>query len=346
MKYLLICITLLFGLSLPASASQITAPEPPQRAQQFMPVQQESFAEGLWYVLRSALETVHPDIAQATKTCTAVIAASILVSILGSFSGVSKGITELAATVAVSLILLSGVRGLIYEGAHTVQQLSEYGKLLLPVMTAALAAQGGYSASATIYTATALFDAVLSAVISKILIPLVYVFLVLSIVNSSLEEEMLKKLRDFIKWLVAWALKTILYVFTGYIAVTGVVSGTADQTALRATKLTIAGMVPVVGGILSDASEAVLVGAGVVKNTAGIYGLLAIASIIIGPFLRIGVHYLLLKLTAGVCSVFSEKKLSVLVNDFSAGMGQLLAMTGSVCLLLMISTVCLMKGMS
>jgi stage III sporulation protein AE len=174
---------------------------------------------------------------------------------------------------------------------------------------------------------------------------MVYVFLVLVIANSALGEDLLKKLRDFLKWLVSWFLKTILYVFTGYIAVTGVVSGTTDQAALKATKLTISGVVPVVGGILSDASEAVLVSAGLVKSAVGVYGMIAIAAIAITPFLQIAVQYLLLKLTAAVCGIFGNKRSSELIGDFSAAMGLLLAMTGTVCLLLLISTVCFMKGM-
>ena len=143
---------------------------------------------------------------------------------------------------------------------------------------------------------------------------------------------------------MTWFLKIILYIFTGYMGITGVVSGTVDAAAVKATKLTISGMVPVVGGILSDASEAVIVGAGVMKSAAGVYGLLAMIAIWISPFLQIGLQYLLLKATAAVCAAFGEKRVTELVQCFSSAMGLLLAMTAVVCVLLMISTVCFMKG--
>ena len=103
-------------------------------------------------------------------------------------------------------------------------------------------------------------------------------------------------------------------------------------------------MVPVVGGILADASEAVLVGAEVMKNAAGIYGILAIIAIFIVPFLEIGMQYLTLKATAAVTRVFGVKYLSDLIGDFSGTMGLLFGMTGAVCLMLLISTICFMKG--
>jgi stage III sporulation protein AE len=159
-----------------------------------------------------------------------------------------------------------------------------------------------------------------------------------------MEDGTLQKLQDFIKWLMIWGLKTILYIFTGYMGITGVVSGTTDAAALKAAKLTISGMVPVVGGILSDASESVLVGAGVMKTAAGMYGTLAMLAICAEPFLKIGVQYLMLKATAALCGIFGSKALSNLVQDFSSALGILLGMTGSACLMLLISTVCFMKG--
>jgi stage III sporulation protein AE len=144
--------------------------------------------------------------------------------------------------------------------------------------------------------------------------------------------------------MITWGLKTVLYIFTGYISITGIVSGSADAAMLKATKLTISGMVPVVGNILSDASEAVLISAGIMKSAVGIYGLLAVIAMWIGPFLEIGIHYLLLKVSSGMIQMFGVKQMASLVKDFSAAMGLVLAMTGTMCMLFIISTICFMKG--
>ena len=76
------------------------------------------------------------------------------------------------------------------------------------------------------------------------------------------------------------------------------------------------------------------------------YGMLAILSIFIGPFLKIGIQYLLLKATAAICGVLGGKRATALIQDFSSVMGFVLAVTGTVCLLLMISTVCFMRGVT
>lgn len=344
MKKLILVLLLLSGLVAPVRAEELEAPAVPNSVQDLMPPDTESFGEGLLYVLKSAIATLQPEIAQGCGICLSVLAVTLLTSVVSGYSGGSKRITELAGAVAVACLLLGNANILIADGADTVRQLSEYGKLLLPVMATAMAAQGGISASAAIYTGTAVFDGILCGLISGIMVPMIYIFLALSVGNSAIGEDLLKRLGDFAKWLVSWCLKTVMYIFTGYITITGVVSGSADQAALKAAKLTISGAVPVVGGILSDASEAVLVSAGVVKNAVGVYGLLAIAAIAMGPFLRIGVQYLLLKMTAAVCGVFGNKRTAELVGDFASAMGLLLAMTGAVCLILLISMVCFMKG--
>lgn len=285
-----------------------------------------------------------PEMADACGVCVCITAVLLLISVLKGIASERGQMLDWVAAIAVGSVLLSRTNVLIRMGAETVSQMSEYGKLLLPVMTAALAAQGGLQSSAALYAGTAMFDAILGTAVAKLLVPLVYVFLALAIAGSATGQELLGKLRDFVKWLVGWLLKGSLYIFTGYMTVTGVVSGTADAATVKATKLTISGMVPVVGGILSDASEAIVVGAGVMKSAAGVYGLLVILALWLTPFLQIGLQYLLLKLTAALCATFEIKRASDLLQDFSAAMGLLLAMTGTVCLFLLISTICFMKG--
>lgn len=344
MKRPILAIILLVFLAIPVSAAQWTAPEVPESGEEWMPEEPETFTDGLLEIMSQVIPKIQPSLAEAVASSMRIITVVLLISITRHLHSSISYAANLAGTIAVGLILLGASNSMITLGSKTVTQISDYGKLLLPVMTSAMAAGGGTTASAALYLGTAFFDSVLSTAISVLLVPMIYVFLALAAANSALGEDLLKQMKDLVKWLITWTLKILLYVFTGYMGITGVVSGSADAAALKAAKLTISGIVPVVGNILSDASEAVLVGADVVKNAVGIYGMLAIISVWIGPFLEIGVHYLLLKLTAGICGIFGSKEMTQLILDFTAAMGLLLAMTGTVCLMLLISTVCFMKG--
>lgn len=303
-----------------------------------------SFWGDLRDILGEAVINARPDLAEAVRTCICVIGIVLLCSVTLHYT---EGITQtvqLALAVSVGILLLNSGKSLIELGMETVRNISEHSKVILPVLTGSLAAQGGTTKSIALHTGTAIFSTVLSVAVSKLLVPLLYCYLCLGIACSVLSEETLKHLRDFTKWILTWGLKIVLYLFTGYMSISGVISGTVDASALKMTKLAISGSVPVVGNILSDASETILLSAGVMKNSAGAYGLAVLAAIFLGPFIKIGIHYVLLKVTAAICSVFSNKETSGLVFTYANGMGFVLAMTGVSCLLSMISIVSYMKG--
>ena len=344
MRRLIFAVLLLMFLAAPVSAQEYTAPEAPDEALGLMPVERTTFGQDLWTVVKGATAKFRPEMAAAAKICVSLVAITVAISMVNAMPGRNAKVVEMVGVIAAASLLLQQTGSMIRVGTQTVSELSEYGKLLLPVMTASLAAQGGVTSSGALYVATTVFNALLTAGISAILIPLLYCFLALAVASCATGQEVLEKLKSFAKWLCAWLLKIILYIFTGFIAITGVVSGTTDATALKATKLTISGMIPVVGGILSDASEAVLVGAGVMKSAAGTYGLLAVIAIWISPFLQIGIRYILLKLTAAVCSAFGIKQVSALVGAVSEAMGLLLGMTSAICIIHLISLTCFLKG--
>ena len=344
MRRLLILLVLLSVLIIPVSAAEFTAPEAPEDVQDLMPADTETFGEGLWKVICAAVDKLSPEISQARKTCVMLIAIALLVSIFQQLPTEKNSIVEFAGCTAVGVMLLNNTGSMIQTAVDTINSLSEYGKLFFPVMAGAQAAQGGITSSAALYSGTIAFDAILGKMISNWMVPLVYMYLALSVSGSALGEDLLNRLRDLVKWFITWCLKNGLYIFTGYLSITGVVAGATDAAKLKAAKLTISSAVPVVGGILSDASEAVLVGAGMVKSAAGIYGLLAIMAIWISPFMQIGVQYLMLKVSSALCAMLDAKRVSTLIDGFSTAMGFLLGMTGIMCILLLISTVCFMRG--
>lgn len=331
-------------LVLPVSAMEFTAPSVPESARSRMPQEQSVFAEALLELVRKTIMEVSPHLREAASSGCRAVGILLLVSVFHSFGEAVKGPLNLVGAGALTATLLESTNAMLVLARDTVEQLSSYGKLLLPVMTGAMAAQGGITASAGLYMGTAFFDAVLGSLLLKLFVPLTGLFLALAVAGAASGEGVLKRLRELIRNGISWSLKTLLTVFTTYMSITGVVSGTTDAAALKATKMTISTMVPMVGGILSDASEAVLVGAGIMKNAAGIYGILALLAVFVHPFVRIGSHYLVLKIAAAIGSVFDSKGLNTLLEDFSSAMGMMLAVTGAMCLLQLISTVCFLKG--
>jgi stage III sporulation protein AE len=272
---------------------------------------------------------IRPDMKEASRVCIGITAAAMVISILHTFPGKVEKCTQLAGTVAVSVMLLTSTGSLINLATKTIYEISEYGRLLLPVLATALGAQGGVTTSSALYAGTVLFDSVLSGLISHFLTPITYLYLALASAVSAVGEEMLKRLRDLLKWFMTWSLKTLLYIFTGFISITGVISGPTDAAALKVAKLTISGMVPVVGGVISDAAESLLAGAAAIRGMTGVFGVLCIIAICLIPFVKMGINYLLFKSGTAILSIFCSKEITGYLSALSNSFGMILGMLGT-----------------
>lgn len=346
MKRICLLLIIVILLAVPVQATEFTAPQAPQEVQRYLPDETQDLGEGLWFVIRNITADLRPSLSEAIRTCISLISISLLAALLTHVSQDHSSGLRMSGTAVVALLLIQPTDSMIQLGLKTVKAISEYGKLLIPVMTSTLAAQGAVTKSGALYTASVFINALMTTAIEQLLVPIVYILLCICIGCKFFEHGLLQNIRSYIKWLVTWGLKTVLYVFTGYISISGIISGTADAAMLKATKLAISGSVPVVGNILSDASEAVLVGAGVMKNAAGVYGVITMVALGLGPFLQVGVQYLLLNVTSGICHMFGVKEMAALIKEIAEVMGLVLAMIGTLCVIMLISTVCFMKGMA
>ena len=344
-RRVLIFVILVILLSLPVRAMDFSAPAAPESAEEFLPKEADTFAEGLWNVLAAAVSALEQSLAGAVKSCVRLFGAMLLVALAGQVLPKGQAVLELTGTAAVAALLLEPSGSLLELGVETVRDLQEYGKLLLPVLASALAATGGVTASTGLYVGTAAFNTLLSAAIPSLMLPILRLLLALSIAHGAVGEPILERLGALVRFCAEWALKLGLYLFTGYMAVTGVVSGAADALAGKAAKIAVSGAVPVVGGILSDAADAVLLSAATLGSGAGIWGILTVLAIFLAPALRIGVQYLLLKLTAAAGEALGCGRCAGVVGDFAGVLGLLMALCWTQAVMLLITSVCFLKGM-
>jgi stage III sporulation protein AE len=224
-------------------------------------------------------------------------------------------------------------------GRQTIGTINDFSQVLLPAAAVLTAATGQVSAAAARQGATVLFARLLLQVIDQLLIPFVYAYVACVCAYASVGNEGLKKLSSMLKGGITGVLTTIMLVFVAYLTVTGAVAGSVDAAAVKAARMAISRAVPVVGGVLSDAAETVLAGAGVLRGSVGVVGLLVVLSVCVGPFLHLAVHYLTYKLTAALSGTVAEPRLSGLLDSIGGAFGLVLGMTGACALLLLISLV-------
>lgn len=282
-----------------------------------------------------------------------VLHSSIILLVIVVFSSLASGavcdmgktvqIAPIAAVLAISAVSIADADSLIGLGKETIERINVFSQVLLPAMAAATAAAGAPGAAAARQMATVLFSDVLLCVIDYLLLPLVYAYLVAVIVAAALNNDGMKRMASTLKWVVTTVLTVVMMAFVGYLTISGVIAGAADVIAIKATKFTVSSIVPVVGGILSDAAETVLAGAGILKNSIGVFGMLVVMGMCIVPFLELGIHYLAYKITATLSAMIAQPQLVGLIDGLSSGFGLILGMTGASALLMLIAMISAIK---
>lgn len=311
------------------------------------PTEQTDLGKGLQSIWEKIFPQLDAVLLSGVRTAISLMAVVILCSMVTQMeTKLSKNAVLMAGTLAITLLSVTNVHTMVGLGRETLQELQAFSGLLLPVMAAATAASGGAMTSGALYAASVLVSNILMTVINRVLIPVLYAYLAVSAANAVLGNQTLTRVRELGKWILTNGLKLTVFAFTGYLSLSGIVSGAADQSAIKAAKLAVGAAVPVVGSMISDASETVLAGANMLRSSAGVFGMLAVIAICLLPLLRLGIQHLLLKLTAALSSTVGEKPLVDLIESVSDVMGFLMGMTGASAFMLLISCVCSVKVVS
>lgn len=322
--------------------------EVPDDALEVMPDISADGSADLWESVKetvfNALGKSGESLKSALRLC-AILLTLVLLCSVAQLPPTKKAINavSVAGALGICAVFIGTANTMVTLATDTLQNVSDYSALMLPVLASASAMSGGMASSSALYAGTVMFSELLMQLISKLLIPALYFFLAICAAEAALSSELLTEIREFIGWLISKSLRIIVYIFLGFLSVTGVIGGAADAAAIRATKATLSGMVPVVGGIISDASETLLASASILKSSIGIFGLIVVLAICIVPFFQIGIQYLMLKVTSAISGTIGLKPHVNLLKNFSSAMGYLLAMCGTCCFLVMISCVCFIK---
>lgn len=274
---------------------------------------------------------------QTLKTMTRISVILILCSIVSGLSNTAKLpplLLSMVGALGIAAAVYQDLNGLMSVCTQTAEQLRVLSKCILPVMLTAVTLTGAPTAASVSYTATMFALDLCISVMTDVLIPAVSAYIAMITVNAALANHMLTRLAAFLRWLTVSALKLMLTIFFSYLTISGTVSHGLDAAAVKTAKFALNGSVPVVGSILSGATESVLSGAAVLKNSLGLFGMLCVAAVCVIPFLRAGISYLVFKTGTAVLSPICSPALASLLDGISDSIGIILGMLGSCCAIL------------
>lgn len=318
-----------------------------QAAEEYMdsvtPDEKLNLNEGIKTIMNKAAAAVGEVRNKAVKSGVLLLVIVLFCAVAeGSFAGAGLGtlqVVPLVGALAVAMVSVADMNTLVGLGRDSVDHMSMFSKVLLPTMATVTAISGAPAGAATRQLVTMLFSDFLLTLIDRLLLPLVYIYIAALTAYAAIGNEGLKRVAGAIKWAVTTVLTVVLLAFVGYLSVSGVIAGSADAVSIKAAKFAMSSMVPVVGGIISDAAETVLAGAGILRSAVGVFGMLTIIAMCVTPFIYLGIHYLAYKCAAVLAATVSGDRVTNLIDGIGGAFGLVLGMTGACALLLLVALV-------
>ena len=238
---------------------------------------------------------------------------------------------------AAALLLTDSVNALFSQASNTIFQLSDYSHAALPVVFTISAASGAIVSAPARYSASCLAMDMMITAAQRVMIPAIYAYLALAVSESLFGNSVLQMLMNLTKWVITSLLTILTLGFGAYLSLTGLISGSADALAVKSARTVIARSLPIVGGILSDSASVFLSAASIIRNSAGVFSLIAVCSLCLAPVTLLLVKTMAFKLTALVVDFQPGSHLAKLLGSMGTVFSMLLALVGCCSAMLLIS---------
>ena len=274
---------------------------------------------GIWALLGSVILAVLPLVVL-------VVAITILCGFVGTVKKEGVGnLVFFVAYAAVVLIVVGSVTDLIKMVGNTLDIIKAQVDLVFPIILT-LMVTGGASTSASIYQPGV---AVLSSGVMQIFIwvvmPLFIVSMAFSVVSHLAPQTKLDKFVSFFNSLFKWIIGICFTVFLSFMAIQGITAGSFDSISIRATKMTMSGYIPIVGGYMSQGFDLMMASAVLIKNAVGLSGILLLLGLVLAPIVKIVVFSLAIKLAAAVTQPIGDSRISNFLTTINKSFGMLVA---------------------
>lgn len=282
-----------------------------------------------------ALEGLRSEI----KFVLAILAVSVLCALASSLcaEGNIPDYIQIAGCCAVAYMLSGTMDGIISQAVKAINQLSDYSRAAMPAIFTAAAACGAVGSASVKYAAACMAMELFMTAARNFIIPLIYAYLAMSLSCSIFDNSILRAGAKFCRSVAVLILTVISIGFSAYIGMSGLIAGSTDAMAVKTAKTVISNSLPVVGGIISDAASVVLASASLIKNSAGVFSLVAVCAMCAGPFAVLSVKMLLYKAVSAAAEMMPGGRISGLLNSMGNAAAMLLGLLGSCGIMLFIS---------
>lgn len=166
---------------------------------------------------------------------------------------------------------------------------------------------------------------------------------ILSVINTMTARFHITKLLETLNLFIKWGLGLLMTVYVALLAICGF-SGAIQAGAISKTvKYAIASFIPMVGGVLAESAESVLLSMSMIRNSIGITGIIALLSLCASPLLNLLATSVVFRLTASISEPAADKRIIKLISGLSSSISLIFSILLAVCVMFIISIAMLMS---
>lgn len=295
-------------------------------------------------IYKSLWDTLKDKIVSPLKAIAGVLAIVLLCALAESMKlsfgeKALGGTVSVVGTLGVALVIIAPIVSCISYTTNMILTAAIFMAAYIPVAVGLMIASSA-TFSALSYNFLMLgAGEVISQLCTWVIVPLLNVFLALSIVASISPNLRLNKIADMFSSVSKWVLGIVTTVFVGLLTIENVVASSADTASSRAVKFAINSFVPVVGSALSDAYTTIHSCVKMLRSGVGVFEIIVIAVIFIPVFIECLVWIGTVKLGSGISDMFALDPITNLLNSISKVMGVMLAIIICCMIIFLVSTV-------
>lgn len=217
--------------------------------------------------------------------------------------------------IAVLLTFFADTTGTVREILNDV---TAFIRLYIPTYILAVGSASGAASASAYYQLLLVVIYLIEWGYLTILLPLVQAYVLLTVINGIWMEEKLALLLELAEKAIGCGIKGSIWFITGFSLLQSMISPVIDSLQSSAIKKALATM-PGVGNLTEGMLEMVTGSAVLVKNSLGLYLTLALLVLCAIPVLKIGLIACVIKLSAALIGIISDKRLTHCVSRVGEG---------------------------
>lgn len=259
---------------------------------------------------------------------------AVLQNLVSSFEkGAAAQLTYSITYLVLITIAIGSFSLAVNAGREVVDTMVTFMQALLPVLLTLLVAVGGV-ASAAIFSPVLLTTlGLFGTLIKNVILPLLFFTAILGILSNLSERYKVSNLASLLKSVAMGLMGIFSTIFLGVLAIQGVAGAVGDSVTFRTAKFSVDAFVPVVGGMLADALEAVVSSSLLIKNAVGIAGMIVIGTVMVTPLLKIITLAFIYKLAGALVQPISDGQIVSCLNSLGNNLLLIFAAVATVGLL-------------